>query len=217
MATSCPKCGTSLTSDIGFCPSCGAPIGAEAAPSQPAVAAPPPVQAAPPPPAYGQPATAYPALAPKSSGGVLKVVLIVIAVIVGLGVLGVGILGYIGYHALHAAGNSMSLGSSADVSEADLGVSAYPGAVRNPSGAMKMKLGGLSTASATYNTSDPASSVVTYYQDKLGANTIVSQNGHATSLTSATASGTAKNNVVVTVTPMGDSGTQIMIVHSQTQ
>jgi zinc-ribbon domain len=217
MATVCPKCGTSLSSEAGFCPSCGAPIGGETAASSREFASPPPVQAAPPPPAYGQPATAYPAVAPKKSGGALKIVLIVIAVVFGLGILAVGILGYVGYRAMHAAGNSMAIGSSAEVSEADLGVSLYPGAVRNTNGTMRMKLANLLTVSATYTTSDPASSVVSYYQDKLGPNAIASQRGEVTTLTSATASGTLRNNVVVTITPRGNSGTQLMIVHSQTQ
>jgi hypothetical protein len=214
MATICTKCGTALTSDAGFCPSCGAPIGAETATSQPPSATNPP-----PPNVYAPPATAYPVVPPKSSGGALKIVLIVIAV-VGLGILAVGILGFVGYRAMHAAGNSISMGQSADVTEADLGVSVYPGAVRNPNGGMRIKTSSNLMVSALYTTGDPASSVLTYYQGQLGsregANMVSTQSGQATTLTSATVTGTMKDSLVITVTPSPQVGTQIMILHTKT-
>jgi hypothetical protein len=215
MATFCSKCGTSLTSDTGFCPSCGAPIGTAAAPSQPEIAAAPPVLATPPPPTYAQPAAAYPAPPPQKSGGVLKVVLIVIAVVVVLGVLGVGILGYVGYRAMHAAGNAVSMGQSADISDADLGVSVYPGAVRNPNGAVRLKLGTILTVSAQYSTADSASSVLAFYQDKLGTNVTTRQTGESTTLSSATVNDTTKETLVITVTPTTQNGTQIVIAHTK--
>lgn len=219
MATFCTKCGASLASDAGFCTNCGAPIGTAAAPPPPEVAAAPPVQAPPPPPAYAQPSAAYPVPPPQKSNA-LKIILIVIAVVVGLGVLGVGILGYVGYRAMHAAGNSISLGGSADVTDADLGVSIYPGAVRSSTGSMRLKAANNLVVSALYTTSDPASQVLTYYQSQLGSkegvNVAVRQNGEATTLTSASVTDTAKDSIVVTVTPQTSSGqTQIMILHTR--
>jgi hypothetical protein len=169
-----------------------------------------------PPPTYVQPAVVYTTPPPQKSGGVLKVVLIVIGVVVVLGVLVVGILGYVGYRAMHAAGNAVSMGQSADISDADLGVSVYPGAVRNPNGAVRLKLGTILTVSAQYSTPDPPSSVLAFYQDKLGANAVTRQIGESTSLSSATMSDTTKETLNITVTPTGQLGTQIVIAHTKT-
>jgi hypothetical protein len=212
MAMSCVKCGASVTSDAGFCPSCGAPIVASPA----GFAAPPPVGAVAPPPPYAQPVRAYPAVPPSSSGGVWKVVLIVIAVVVGLGAIGIGVLGYVGYRAVHSAGSSVALGQAADVSEADLGVSVYPGAVRNANGGVRIKLANVLTVSAAYTTSDPVSSVLTYYQGKLGPGMMARQNGQATTLTSTTVNGTMRDSVIVTVVPSAQAGAQITILHTKT-
>jgi hypothetical protein len=146
----------------------------------------------------------------------LKVILIVIAVVVALGVLVVGILGYVGYRAMHAAGNSVSVGQSADISDADLGVSAYPGAVRNPNGAVRLKLGNILTVSAGYTTTDPTSSVLAFYQDKLGGNVTTRQSGQATTLSSVTINDTTKETLAITVTPNAQLGTQIVIAHTKT-
>lgn len=212
MATFCTKCGASLTSDTGFCPSCGAPIGAAAPPPEVAAAAP----IAPPPfaPAYTQPA-AYPPPPVKKSGGALKIILIVVAIVVSLGILGVAGISFVAYRAIHAAGNSMSVGSTADVSESDLGVGIYPGAVRNPNGAVRMKLGSILTVSAGYTTPDPTASVLAFYQDKLGPTATSRQNiGGVTTITSATITDTVKDTLVVTVTPSG-SGTAFTIAHTK--
>ena len=212
MATFCSKCGASLTSDTGFCPTCGAPIGAAAPP--PEVAAATPVQTPPPAPMYSQPAAAYPP-PEKKSGGALKIILIIVAIVVTLGIIGVAGVSYVAYRAIHAAGNSMSVGSTADVSESDLGVSVYPGAVRNPNGAVRMKLGSILTVSAGYTTPDPATSVVTFYQDKLGPAATSRQSiGGATTITSATVTDTLKDTLVVTVTPSG-SGSLFTIAHTK--
>ena len=213
MATFCTKCGASLTSDTGFCPSCGAPIGAAAPPPEVAAAA--PVETPPPAPTYAPPAAAYSAPPVKKSGGALKIILIIVAIVVGLGILGVAGVSYVAYRAIHAAGNSMSVGSTADVSESDLGVSVYPGAVRNPNGAVRVKLGSILTVSAGYTTPDPTASVLAFYQDKLGPAATSRQNGEGTTLTSATVTDSMKETLVVTVTPSGTAGTVFTIAHTK--
>ena len=207
MSGFCKKCGAPVPFSSGFCPSCGAEVEAPAAAEgvPPAVVAPPPV-------------VGYAAVEPKKSSGVLKIVLIVVAVVVVLGVAGVAILGYAGYRALHSAGSSFSMGKNANVSDADLGVSVYPGAVRNASGGMRMNLANNLVVSASYTSNDPASNVISYYQGKLGPSATSMQIGRVTSLTSATVDGGTRESTVVTVTPSPQEGgqTQIMIQHTKT-
>lgn len=214
MAMFCTKCGTALSTTTGFCPSCGAPIGSVATPSGASAAA--PAQTPPPAPAYGQ-VGVYPAVPPRKSSGVLKVVLIVIAVAVGLGVLGVGIMGYIGYRALHTAGNSFSVGTSAQITGSDLGVAIYPGAVANQNGEAKVKIGNATIVSATYTTSDPVSSVVAFYQGKVGGQAIENKSVSGTSFESVTSTGGQKDSLVVTIAPDRTNGsvTQIVILHTK--
>jgi hypothetical protein len=193
MAGFCKTCNAPAPAGSGFCPSCGSAVETAAA------------------------APGYVAAPPKKSGSTLKIVLIVIAVVVVLGVAGVAILGYAGYRALHTAGNSFSMGKGADVSDADLGVSIYPGAVRNADGGMRMNLANNLVVSAMFTTSDSATDVVSYYQGKLGAGATSMQIGRVTSLTLATATGGGRDSVTVTVTPQTSGATQIMIQHTKTQ
>ena len=153
----------------------------------------------------------------RSPDNALKIILIAIAVVVVLGVAGVAILGYAGYRALHTAGNSFSLGKGADVSDADLGVSIYPGAVRNADGGMRMNLGNNLIVSETYTTSDSATDVVSYYQGRLGPGATSVQIGRVISLTSATVTGGGRDSVTVTVSPQASGATQILIQHTKTQ
>jgi hypothetical protein len=211
MATFCSKCGTSLTSDTGFCPSCGAPIGAAAPPPEVVGAA--PIQP-PPAAAYAQPGVAYPPPV-KKSGGALKIILIIVAVVVTLGILGVAGVSFIAYRALHANGNSMSVGSNAEVTESDLGVAIYPGAVAKSNGAVRMKLGSIFTVTAGYTTPDPSSSVLAFYEDKLGPRATSREGvGGATTLTSATVTDSLKDTVVVSVTPT-ESGSKFTVAHTR--
>ena len=126
---------------------------------------------------------------------------------------------FVAYHALHTAGNSFSIGKSADVYESDLGVAIYPGATHLDAGGMKMKAGNNIVVSSTYTTSDPADSVVAFYHSKLGSIVQESQNGRGTSLVSATVQGGTKDSIVVNVSPGSDATggvTRIVIVHTKT-
>jgi hypothetical protein len=201
----CAKCGAALPSDgPGFCPACGAPVGAAAPAAVPTAAAVPPVYAAAP--------LGYAAAPPQSSsGGVLKVVLIVIAVVVGLGILGTATVGFIGYRALHSAGASFSAGSGAQVSTDDLGVDPYPNSTALPNQTVRMKLAGHQMVTAIYTTSDAPDSVVSYFKGKMGDSAVVSQTTQGTAIqTGESGSG---DHLIVSVQPQGSS-TKIVIVHT---
>jgi hypothetical protein len=120
----------------------------------------------------------------------------------------------VGYRALHMPGNSFSLGKGADVSDSDLGVSIYPGAVKNANGGMKMNLGGNLVVREMFTTTDPASDVVSYYEGKLGADASKMQIGPVTTLSSSTDDDSGKDSEVITVTAGGP--TQIVIQHTRT-
>ncbi len=192
MAGFCAKCGAPRESSTGFCPACGGPI-------------------------TSQPAPPVPPAAVKKPGGTLKVVLIVAAAAIAVFVLGVGTLGFLGWRALHSGGNNLTMGQKANVSEADLGVSIYPGAVRVESGSMRIKIAGTEAEGARYTTSDPASAVLSYYQQKLGPNATTTERNGMTLLTLSSTIGNTKDSVVVSVTPGAQAAgsTQITIRHTK--
>jgi hypothetical protein len=226
MAGFCTKCGASVPSATGFCPTCGVPIGSPLATpaSQPSAAAAAPPAAPPPTAAAG----AY-APPPKSGGGALKIILIVVAVVVGLGVIGAGIVGYGIYKVAHsvqtdskgnttvsALGSTFSAGKNVDVSAADLGVPLYPGATAGDGG-MHMTLPTGSVVTAVYVTSDPASSVVAFYKGKLGANESDIDTANGSVLTSGSQGANGKSGIEITVGPGtgNNSGkTQFVVVHT---
>jgi hypothetical protein len=165
-----------------------------------------------------QQASPLPATAAKKSGRTLKIVLIVAAAVIAVVVLAIGTVGYLGWRALHSGGNNMAMGQAANVSEADLGVSIYPGAVPNANGASRMHFGGLQTVTAMYSTGDPVSSVVSYYQEKLGPGATSSESNGATVLTETSTAGSTKDNIIVSVKSgqQASGPTGIVIVHMKT-
>ena len=231
MAAFCTNCGTALRSTTGFCASCGAPIVAEpvAAPVQAAPVMAPvqampvaaPVQAAPPPVAY------YPAMQPAKSPSALKIVLIVIATVIGLGVLGFGALVFIGWRAAKSInvtnnGNGVTApapatspattGTAPALTAQDLGVPLYPGATLDPSGSSTIANGTTKVVQATYWTTDPVSSVTSFYQSKLGSGlnvmglggeTIMNygSGGNTVTMMVDSENGKTKMNVIHTFTP----------------
>ena len=234
MAGFCSKCGASLPSASGFCPKCGAAVGAGVVPPQAEYS---PVQwqtpASPPP--YTQTAATGgypPAPAARSGGGgALKIILVVVAVVVGIGVIGAGFVGYGVWRVAHAVKDTVHLNEKGQggsitvpgagsfsvgndgVSEAELGVPVYPGAVRGQGG-MKMQSSKGSIISAIYLTSDAPTDVVTFYRGKLGAGVEEASTGQGSVLTSGEDS---KNKVMVTVTKATgeDEGkTQILVMHT---
>jgi hypothetical protein len=223
MAAFCSKCGASLPSSTGFCPSCGTPIGSavvapQAVPPSPPVAQ---LQAAPP------SAVGYPPPA-KSSGGALKIILIIVLVVVGIGVLGAGAMGFMVWRAAKAIKTDVN-GNNATVSlpgigtvsagdntatAGDLGVPIYPGAAQEKGG-MNMDSPSASMVMAHFSTNDSASQVVDFYKGKMGDGAVAVSTGNGTVINSG---GQDTDRIMVTVGPGtgDDSGkTTIVIMHTK--
>jgi hypothetical protein len=177
----------------------------------------------PPTPAYQNVPT--PIQPPPSAGSgntVLKVVLIVIGIIVLLCVIVAGVIGYGVYRVSKAVhkdrdGNvsistpsgTITTGTSAAVSSADLGVDPYPGASHTNDGSMNMKTPTGSMVTSVFTSSDPVDKVVDFYKSKLGDQASIIQTGTGTMLTGGEKD---KNSVMVTITPE-DNHSKIVIVH----
>jgi hypothetical protein len=179
----------------------------------------------PPTPAYQNipPQNLQPPPPPASSGNtVLKVILIVIGVIVLLCVLAAGVIGFIGYKvskSLHKDNNgnvsistpqgTITTGSSANVSTADLGVDPYPGSIHTNDGSMNMKTPSGSMVTSVFTSSDPTSKIVDFYKSKLGDQASIVQTGNGTMISAGEKD---KNSVMVTITPESNLS-KIVIIH----
>lgn len=172
----CNSCGTALDAGAKFCPKCGATTavaGAPAAASSVPAAAPLPV--APP---------------PAKSGSALKIILIIVAIIIGLIIVAAGSCAYFVHRAVtrmhvdQKNGNVSidtpfgSLNSTSDPAQAakDTGVDPYPGATIPRGGSANMTIGKMHTATVTYETDDPPSTVADFYKSKLPNATFVGGN-----------------------------------------
>lgn len=208
MAVFCTKCGAGLTPGVQFCTACGAPIGAAVPPVAPG-----------PQPVYGQ----QPGIQPAATGSnVVKVVLIVVGVVVGLGVLSSIIFMFSMWRlsrsvhvnnrgdgvTMSTKDGTITTGSGATVSEADLGVPIYPGATRRQGG-VQINSGNATMLTAVFSTTDSVGKVVDFYRDKVGANASVVQ-----SPTGSVISSRDNNNqsVVITVGTDGSGATSITIM-----
>jgi hypothetical protein len=159
---------------------------------------------------------------PTTSGNtVLKIVLIVVGVFVLLGVIVAGVIGVGVYKvaksvhkdssgsvSISTPGGTITTGQSANVSAADLGVDLYPGATTGE-GSMNMKTPNSSMVTAVYLSSDPPDKIVAFYKEKLGDQGSIVQTSNGTVLS---AGDKDRNNVVITITPEGNSS-KIAIVH----
>ncbi len=151
-------------------------------------------------------------VAPPNKKNGWKIVVIVLAVVIGLGVLAVGGIGYVGWRAMHG----LTVGKAANVSEAELGVSVYPGAVRVEKDSMRMKALGIETESASYTTSDPESLVLSFYKAKLGPNATSTERNGKTMLSLAENAGGAKGGERIIVKPSADDSGLIEITITHT-
>jgi len=159
----------------------------------------------PPVPPY-QPVAAPP---PKQGSSALKIVLIIVAIFIGLGIVGVGVVGYVGYKVAKA----VKMSSSTPVTESDLGVAIYPGAVQGK-GALHMTLAGKSMVTANFLTTDSKDQVMAFYQNNMGpaAQSTTTASGGTLILTKGSG-----ETVTVTVAQnpnLHQGKTQIVIVHA---
>jgi hypothetical protein len=225
VATFCTRCGVALSPDKNFCSACGAPTTASGNTDAPAG---PPVYSAPA--TYQTPPTYPPAAAvqPGSGGGALKIILILVAVAVGLGLLMVMFLAFGAWRisravhvnragggiTLSTPGGTVTTGGASTISDDDLGVPAYPGAVR-AQGGMQIHTAKGSMVTAAYTTSDPSSQVLAFYKSKLGQDVAVVDTGQGAIITSGNRD---KEGVMITITTNAsskDGATKIVIVHSK--
>ncbi|HEV2619132.1 MAG TPA: hypothetical protein VGU23_04250 [Acidobacteriaceae bacterium] len=181
-----------------------------------------------PPNVYVQQPGGYPATPPKSSGGAVKIILIIIAVIVGIGLLGAAAVGFFAWRVaksvnVNSNGTAMTMSvpgagtiSAGDTTatDADLGVPAYPGAMREKGG-MNLNSGSASMVMAHFSTSDSPNQVVDYYKSKMGDGTVAIATGNGTVLNSG---GKDTDRIMVTVGPgTGDDAgkTTIVVMHTK--
>jgi hypothetical protein len=200
----CNSCGATLDGSAKFCTKCGAtqPVGG-ASSAAPSVSAPP---------------TAL-ATAPKNNSA-LKVVLIIVAVVVGLGILGIAAVSFIGYRiASHTRvhnrdGNvqvetpfgSVQTSSDPDEAARNLGIDLYPGAEVIKGTTSNMNMGNLHTATADFETSDPANNVADFYKSKVPSANVVSSTADHYSIISTD----KKNMLTINIEPK-DGKTRIHI------
>jgi hypothetical protein len=229
MAMFCTKCGVALSADKNFCTACGAAVAGPVIPPAPVEATIYPQAAA-----YQSPSPgpgAYPPAAPipaKPGGGAVQIVLILVAVVVGVGLLMMMVFAFGAWRisrAVHMnrAGNGITLstpggtvtaGGVSTISDADLGVPAYPGAVRGDGG-MQIHTANGSMVTASYTTADPSSQVLAFYKSKLPENVSLIETGEGAIITSGNRE---KDGVMITVTTNSFSTggkTKIVIVHSK--
>ena len=159
---------------------------------------------------------------PTTSGNtVLKIVLIVVGVFVLLGVIVAGVIGIGVYKvarsvqkdssgnvSISTPGGTITANQSAKISAADLGIDPYPGATTGE-GSMNMKTPNGSMVTAVYISSDPADKIVAFYKEKLGDQASIVQTSNGTVLSAGEKD---KNNIVVTITPEGNTS-KIAIIH----
>jgi hypothetical protein len=117
---------------------------------------------------------------PKSGMGATKVILIVVGVFLVLGVVVVGLLGFAGWYIVKSAhkdangqttlnspfGSIKTLPSD-QITENDLGIAIYPGAIPEKFGSVA-KMSSFTVLSAHFRTTDPADKVIAFYKDKAG-------------------------------------------------
>jgi len=164
----CTSCGTKLVEGTKFCTGCGAPQSVASEPATPATVA----SAAAPAPAAAAPLPA------ESGGGVLKIILILLAVIVGLVIIVGGAATYYITKRVHQirveqSGDNATVktpwgtvSSNADPGKVaeDIGVDVYPGATMLKEGASSVNFGGMSVATANFESSDSIDQVEKFYK-----------------------------------------------------
>lgn len=185
----CNSCGATVDPSTKFCNKCGAAVPAAAA--TPSVPIPPPQSA--------------------QGSNAVKVILIVVAVIVGLCILGIGTAAFFLHktisqtHIEERNGNvrvetpfgTVESSEDADAATRSLGVEVYPGAKALKGTASVATIGGMHTAAAEFETSDPADRVAEFYKSQLPKANFVSSDGDHYAIMSTD----KKNMITINIEP----------------
>ncbi len=164
---------------------------------------------------------------PASSGSnAVKIILIVIAVLIGMGILSAMLAGFGVWRLSRMArvnrngvtfstpNGAITTGGAMDVTEAELGLPIYPGAVHGEGG-MRIHSGNSSMVTATYSTPDPPNKVLDFYKSKLDGNASIIQTGTGGVISSGQRN---KESWMITVSadPALNGGkTKIAIMHAK--
>lgn len=193
----CNSCGATLNAETKFCNKCGAAVA-----SAPSASGVPSTVAAPTPP-------------PTGGSSALKIILIVIAVVVGLGILSVGAFSFFVYRVAKSAhvtqeGDHVkvdtpfgSVETSKDPVQAakDLGIDVYPGAEVQKNGSASVTFGNVHTVTASFESSDSADKVCSFYKSKFPGARVTSSDQNRCSIVS----GDQQNMITINVEGNGGS------------
>src|SRR5207244_8571171 len=197
----CNSCGAPLEPAARFCPKCGKGAPVSAAPSTPASAA---------------------AVKPAQASSAVKIVFIVVAVIIGFGILGMVTSAFFAWRIAkhtHIASRgdkvrvetpfgTVESTQNSDEAARNIGVDVYSGARALKSSAGAVTFGGLKTAGAEFETSDPPEKVAEFYKQKFPGAMVSTQGDDQYSIVS-----NEKNRVVTINIESQEGKTRINIAN----
>ncbi len=192
----CNSCGATVEGGAKLCPKCGKPV------------------------LGAVPDSTVTQVAPAQNSNALKIILIVVAVVIGLGLLAAMSTAFVAWriarhsHIENNGGNVRvetpfgSVVSTDDASEAvrNLGIDLYPGARPLKGNAASLRIGGMHTVAAEFESDDPAEKVGEFYKSRMpDAQVSVSDGDHYNIVS------TDKKNVVTINIEPQDGKTRIHI------
>ena len=181
----------------------------------------------PPPPPYKSMGAGMPSIAaPPKQNNTMKIILIVLAVFVGVGLIVASVAGYAIWRfskAIHrdAKTGTMTVDtpngpvtaiSNGSVTEADLGVPIYPGAVQ-AKGTLRVNSPTGPMVQAHYLTTDSKDQVVAFYTDKLGSSAVTTSSSQSAFMTFSKSKQESVMLSIVQRPGLSDGKTQIVILH----
>ena len=150
--------------------------------------------------------------------------------VVGLGIIGAGILGLAAYKlskavhqnthgdvTINTPTGTISAGKNTNISESELGVALYPGAVQAQDGGINIHSGDTSIVTGLFTTSDSPAQVASFYTSRLGPNASTITSGNTIMLTSGH-NDSDKEALMITITADAreDEGkTKLTIMHTK--
>jgi hypothetical protein len=195
----CNSCGATLTEGTQFCTKCGAAVGGN--PSDMSTARPVETPLPAPPPS-------------KGSSSALRIILLIVGAVVLISILGMVTCGIVLHRAMKNARfsrsgdnvkvetpfGSMETSQDTDKIAKDLGIDIYPGAEMQKAGSASVTFGSRHTVTGTFESSDSADKVCTFYRSKFpSANVTSSNEGRCSIISSA-----PPNMVTISIEPRGD-------------